>query len=113
MKYGNVAYYPFSLSIENSDAFIKFYMGDLFILVIIDPTIIHKKFAAKGLAVTINEAGDYALTITAIHKSGDMPRFLNIGKHMFWRVPFEFMSLNWLMDEFIYRFLNFSKSSAS
>ncbi len=101
-KYSNTAYYPFSLSIEDPDAFLEFYAGELSIFVLIDTAVIVSKLASKGLAVSFESDEPFAMDLTFMGAEGeDKANFMKISRHMFGRIACEFMSLNWLLEEII------------
>lgn len=94
-KHENLGYYPFTLSIKNPLALYKFYLGSIVIVVIVDATIIRKRFEQDGFSVEIRM--DEERPIILSKQELDAP--ITIGNHLFNRVFVEFLSVEWLLDE--------------
>lgn len=98
-KYKSLGFYPFTLSIKNPLALYKFYLGSLVIVVIVDSTIIKKRFEHDGFTVEIRTDEERPLVLS--RQGLDAP--ITIGNHLFSRVFAEFLSLEWLLDELVNR----------
>ncbi len=103
-KYAHRAYIPLALSIKNSKALLKFYAGELMLLVFIDPSVMVEHLNSKGFALEFDKEGDYALTVRSLSESEDKSGILNISHHMFSRISYEFLSLKWFLNDIVYRF---------
>jgi hypothetical protein len=105
-----LGYYPYTLTIESPDALFAFYYGELSIFVVIDPAAIVNKLAAKGLAVSFEDDEQWALNITYLDAEKDIDgRYLKTSHYMFQRVPYEFLGLDWFLEDFSQRFLTLHK----
>ena len=102
-RLGNVGYFPYTLSITKPEALFAFYSGELSIFVVIDLGAIVSKLTEKGIDVQFGNDDEWALHITVLDEGDD--RFLRVSRHMFERVPYEFLSLEWFLDDFSQRLL--------
>jgi hypothetical protein len=103
-KYDNFAYYPFTLSIRDPETLYRFYEGSLLIFVIIDMAVVSTRLETHNLQVELLDDREWALQITPQEFAtidGFTP--MRIGRHFLMRVPFEFLSLDWFLDELIER----------
>ena len=108
-RQSNIGYYPFTLSIEDPETVFKFYDGQSRIFVLIDPDVIRSKIQAHGLTVEFEEDDEWFLSITAgpnDNSSRNQLGAMKVGRHFFNRIPFEFISLDWLIEETIDGFNN-------
>lgn len=108
-KFENIGYYPFTLSIHNPEALFDFYCGNIVIIIIADTQIISNKFSNYGLKVKFTH-GEYVMSITrrdSARRKGGLT--LNVSMHFLGRLAFEFVSLEWFIDEIVARFNNLSK----
>lgn len=95
-EWGN--YYPFTLFIKSSKALYDFITGEVFIMVLLDLKIIKKKSKDLGLEVEI--VFDGATALKFIKKmTREEPITINVSEHFFCRIPYEFVSLDWLFKE--------------
>jgi hypothetical protein len=104
-SFNSTGYYPFTLSIKNSEAILDFYNRNLHLLVFIDYTTLYNKFSSKDLTITSLDDSNWLFHISSASPSSD-DRFLRISNHFFYRVPLEFLSLDWFIDEIVYKFNN-------
>lgn len=95
-------YYPFTLSIRNAEALYNFYDGELNIIIAVDPCIIEEYFDEKGYDVRFLEEDDWVMAISQKGSSENDPNFIRVSWHFFGRIPYEFLSLRWFLDELIY-----------
>jgi uncharacterized protein YcgL (UPF0745 family) len=101
----NFGYYPFTLSIEDPETIFKFYTDQIRILVFIDPDVIKSKFQAHGFMTEFDDDEKWFLTITAEsnnNSSCNQYGPMAVGRFYFFRIPLEFISLDWLIGETIY-----------
>lgn len=99
LKQKGIGYYPFSLSIFNPNAWYSFYAGDLVIVILASFEVIQHRIKSYGGSLKFDLQKDFALEITDMGGTG---KHL-ISKHFLGRLFHEFISLEWLLDEIIYR----------
>ncbi len=97
-KWQNLAYYPFALSIHNLDALWEFYLGQMFIAIVVDTKILEERFNSTGLSA---ELLDEENCVMKIHfPDGQMPGSeeteCKVSRRFFGRLFAEFLSLEWL-----------------
>lgn len=104
-KYSMPGYYPFSLLIRDPEAAFEFYNGRLLIFVFIDPETISARLSRDGLKVKFenNEKWAFSVTHTDPERTNDFGP-MQVGQYFWGRVACEFLSLDWFLDEIIYRF---------
>jgi Holliday junction resolvase len=97
-------YYPFTLSLRPNHL-TEFIYGNIFLIVIIDLNVVKDLFFKKGIHATILSDADYVLQISRNTETfeGGVAR---ISKNFFLRIPLEFQSLQWFVDEFSLRLDN-------
>ena len=95
-EWGN--YYPFTLSIKSPESLYDFINGDVFIFVVLDFSVIEKKSKEIGFDVEPVFDGVISLKFIKSVGSGESLEFL-MSDHLFGRVPYEFLSLEWLFNE--------------
>jgi hypothetical protein len=98
-KQGGPEYFPFTLSIQDPEALFAFYNGQLFIFVFIDPDVVFKSLLAQGLQGEFQEDEQYWLKLNHVEKEKAKFSPLFISRHLFLRVPLEFLSLEWMLNE--------------
>jgi hypothetical protein len=112
-RQSNVGYYPFTLSIEDPEFVYKFYNHQIAILILIDPDIVKSKIAAYGFTAEFEKDGEGVLKIIAKrsgspnHNKQNPGEGIKVGRHFFDRIPFEFISLDWLIGEAIHMLKNY------
>jgi len=99
MKYNNVAYTPYVLSIDDSQAVYDFYAGNLFIVVLADLSLLAARLASHGLLLSETDDPDLAFVIEYADSEED---WIAISRHFFHRLPCEFLSLAWFADEMVH-----------
>jgi len=99
LKHDMVAYYPYVLSIEDPQALFDFYSGDLILLVLIDGEVMTKRLASEGLALSFHEDEEQSLVVDYLSPGNKEIGPMSISRHFFWRVPCEFLSLDWFLEE--------------
>jgi|SRR3972149_6098109 len=98
-KHNVKGYYPFTLSINCPEDVFAFYAGELFIFVIVDTTVIKETFHRHGFECGI-EQGEWVIQAKRLD---DPDMHLEISYHMFGRIFYEFMGLEWMLEELISR----------
>lgn len=101
-KYNFSGYYPFALSIYDSEAWYNFCYDKLIILVVVDSATIEKKFNTQGLSVELLSNEDWAMDITNLKRTQDELEYLKVSRHLLGRVFAEFLSLDWLLQDIIH-----------
>lgn len=105
LKYTALGYYPFTLSICNPETLYGFYQGELLIFVFVDPQTISSKFLNNNLVVSFIQDEDWAFSVQ--HNNSDNTNVigpLNVGQHLWGRIGYEFLSLDWFVEEIIHKF---------
>lgn len=99
-KFNTQGRYPYTLSIRDPQALFDFYSGRLHVNVVVDVEAMSAKFESSGFKMTFVEDDDVALTITNTDpdKAADRWDFA-VSRHFFERVAYEFLSLDWLVEE--------------
>lgn len=98
-KFGTWGRYPYTLSIRDPQALFDFYSGTLHVNVIIDLGVMSAKFASHGLKMALVEDENIGLTLTNIDPSKSNRLESALSRHFFERVAFEFLSLDWFVEE--------------
>lgn len=96
-------YVPFVLSFKNPNAAFKFYKGELVIIVFIDFDYIKGKFRSHD--IKIEYIGDKINFFTIKHNNKDNNKVdkMTVSQYLFYRLSYEFLSLDWLIEELVYR----------
>lgn len=103
LKYSGLGYYPFSLSIYEPTAWYDFYSGNLMIIVAIDTKVIEEKLSRQGISIKLTAEWDrFPVELTGLGSNAGNKSLM--GGHFFGRLFFEFLSLDWLLDEMVYRY---------
>lgn len=103
LKYSGLGYSPFSLSIYEPTAWHDFYSANLMIFVAIDIKLIEEKLSREGISIKLTAEWDkFPVELTSL--GSDARNKLLIGGHFFGRLFYEFLSMDWLLDEMIYRY---------
>lgn len=102
-KYISHAYYPFTLSIRDAKALYSFYNGDYTVVILVDTQVIREKVTAWGMNLEASEDPNVIFRLTPQQAHDDLPDYVDIGRHFFNRIFFEFVSLDWLLEEIISR----------
>jgi hypothetical protein len=90
-------YYPFTLSIEPEYVY-GFIRGDIYLVVFVDLKIMQDRFLMHGLHATIINDGTWFLGLK--EKPDDPDKEMSrISENLFLRIPLEFQSLAWFVDE--------------
>ena len=107
-KYNNRGYYPFPLSIKDPIAAYDFYAGKITIVVLVDLQHIKNKLAPYNLSVEFLDRAGWSIKIIDTKNSGPI-NDLHIGNHFFSRLAFDFLSLDWFIDEILHKFNKLSQ----
>lgn len=103
LKYNGTGYYPFSLSICDPRDWYDFCSGKLMLVVAVETKAIEDKLSSHGISVNITgDWGSYPVTLTS-KGSGEEPAESLVGGHFFGRLFYEFLSLDWMLEELVYR----------
>ncbi|MHB9036556.1 MAG: hypothetical protein ACYC64_07805 [Armatimonadota bacterium] len=105
-KYSEPAYYPHTLSIEDTQALFDFFNGTLFILVMINTDYMFRKLNECNLKLTITKNQDRMLVVDCPLSLEPETGPLWISEHFFTRVAAEFLSLDWFLEEIIHKARN-------
>lgn len=90
-------YYPFTLSIQLQHLY-KFIEDSIYLLVIIDMKVVKSLFKSRGVHSTFLQDSDYILQICKNSQNFDEGVF-RISRNLFLRIPYEFQSLEWFVNE--------------
>lgn len=105
IKYSCTGYFPFTLSIRDPEILFDFYQGNIIIIVLVDRDVITTKIRSQGLDVSFEQGNDWVLSIEnpeTVKRTGP----LVLGRFLFDRIAFEFLSLDWILTETIYQAKN-------
>ncbi|MFA5308424.1 MAG: hypothetical protein WC370_02930 [Dehalococcoidales bacterium] len=103
LKYNGMGYYPFSLSIYDPKDWYDFYSGKLMLVIAVETKVIEDKLSSHGISVNITgDWGTYPITLINNDKNEDPTKSL-VGGHFFGRLFYEFLSLDWMLEEWVYR----------
>jgi hypothetical protein len=105
LKFNNVGYFPFTLSLFEPEHWFDFYRGEFVICVFVDLAVVRRKLGAAGWKVSIleDEWPPWALHLTNPTGSDDKPSEIKVSRHFFGRLAAEFVSLDWILKESISR----------
>lgn len=104
LKYSGLGYYPFSLSIYDPEAWYDFCAGRLMLIVAVETTIIENKLSRHGISIKITgEWNRFPIELTDKGYGAESNKSL-VGGHFFGRLFYEFLSLDWLLEELVYRY---------
>jgi len=102
LKYDGTGYYPFVLSIYDPKDWYDFYSGRLMLVVGVETKAIEDKLSRHGISVNIREDwGNYPITLTR-KGPGEQSSESLVGGHFFGRLFYEFLSLDWMLEELVY-----------
>jgi len=103
LKFNNVAYYPFTLSIIDPLHWFDFYVGNFVLAVIIDLNVMQKKYADAGWDMDLvdDEEQPWALHLTNRMGTDEEPSEIKISRHFWGRLTAEFVSLDWFIKQSI------------
>lgn len=102
LKYGGLGYYPFALSIHDTEAWYDFCSARLMLCVFVETKAIQDKLSRHGVHFEITGHWDQYPFILKSDEIGGKPRETRVGGHIFGRLFYEFVSLDWLLDESLY-----------
>ena len=98
-KFDTSGRYPYSLSIRDPRALFDFYSGTLHVNVIVDVGAMSAKCASHGLKMALEEDENIALTIANTDPAKPDRFDSALSRHFFERVAYEFLSLDWFVEE--------------
>lgn len=94
---GWAPYYPFTLSF-NPEHVLGFIKGEINVVVFVDLKEVQSQFLAHGLYATIINDGTWFLGL-ARTLGAPINEISRVSEHLFWRIPLEFQSLSWFVNE--------------
>lgn len=103
LKFDGLGYYPFSLSIRDAEAWYDFCSGRLMLFVFVETKVVQDKLSRHGIKIEITGQWDRYPIILTSDESGGKPGGTIVGGHYFGRLFYEFLSLDWMLEEFAYR----------
>lgn len=98
LKQNNTAYYPFTLSLKCPDHLFRFYEGEFVVLVVIDSDVITSTLLAHSLSLKFMDDETWPIAISK-GSERQAPAVIKISSHFWGRLPAEFLSLKWFLDE--------------
>ncbi|MWB95139.1 hypothetical protein GON26_12275 [Flavobacterium sp. GA093] len=101
-KFSGQGYYPFSLSILDSNDYLDFISGSFIILIIIDLEEVENYCSFKNYDLIHSDNDRYIFTIQSQENGSSAG--IKISDHYFFRSCTEFVSLKWLIDDSISQF---------
>lgn len=113
LKWENLAYYPFTLSISDPTALWEFYTGKMIIVIVTDAKVLEDRFISAGLSVELLDDEDFIIRLFDRDwqargvEAGDC----KISRKFFTRLFGEFLGLEWMCAQIIN--LHGATSSAS
>ena len=102
-RFSKLGYIPFVLSIINPDTAFNFYNGDLVIIVIFDLNAIIDRFASYNLFIEYLNDKTYFFKIKNKSPGNGKLDEMTVSRYLFDRICYEFLSLDWLIEELAYR----------
>lgn len=101
-----MGYYPFALSIRNSETWFDFSSGEMIVFVIVNHEVLEQKLLAHGIRLKYNPNSDW-YSDSCLEVSSVMPLAsfseIYIGSHFFGRVFTKVLSLQWMIDSIVDR----------
>lgn len=92
-----IPYCPFTLSIDPEHV-LRFIKGEIYIVVLVDLKELQDQFSAHGLCATVINDGTWFLGLSRRSDASDN-EMSRISEHLFLRIPLEFQSLSWFVNE--------------
>lgn len=103
LKYSGLGYYPFSLSIHDPEDWYDFCSGRLMLIVAVETGALEDKLSQHRISVTITgEWSRFPIELSGSGSGTELNKSL-IGGHFFGRLFYEFLSLDWMLEELVYR----------
>jgi hypothetical protein len=97
-----VAYYPFPLSVEDSEALLRFYNGDFVMFVMVDLEQVNERLAKHSLKVTPNDNDEFPWRVSSLGQDSPSEEDISyVGYHPIGRLAAEFLRLDWLLDNIV------------
>ncbi|WP_207506121.1 hypothetical protein [Telluribacter humicola] len=109
MKFNELGYYPFSLSIATPENYFDFLQGKFVINIFIDFNIVSQLAQKYGFTFHERNDLDYPYEFKNLNEEENLNSF-KISSHYFGRIIIEFVSLNWLLSEAFEKYSRLSKS---
>lgn len=96
-------YRPFTLSIRDAETLYAFIVDDITLLVLIHIPTMLSIFAAKGFEAVLVDHEDVVMTVTRVNFDENKDARLAISRGFFARIYYEFLSLEWFVENAIHR----------
>jgi hypothetical protein len=96
-------YYPFTLSIYDPEILFNFYLGEVSIFVLFDTQILIKRFLEYGVQVEFLQDETYGMRLTPLDAATSKHGPLSVTRLFWGRMPCEFLSLHWFVEELAHR----------
>ncbi len=90
-------YYPFTLSINDSESLYEFIKGEFYLIVTIDGTVLKKMFMDFGYELDVLMTENAGFVVKEIKKGDEEPIINIISDHFAGRLGLEFISLSWFV----------------
>jgi len=103
-KYTCVGYYPFTLSIYDSEAWYNFCCGKFVIIVVVDSGVVKQKLRSMGLGIEFHFDQEFVMDIADLERASGEVSCIKVSRHFFGRIFTEFLSLDWVLREILCRF---------
>nr|MBK9653062.1 hypothetical protein [Bacteroidota bacterium] len=104
MKFPEQGYFPFSLSIFNPNNYLDFLEGVFSIIIFIDIRYVDKIAKKYNFIRVPSDDPQFVFSFTN-ERDSNLPQF-NMSVHIFHRIPLEFVSLRWLLNDAFKKFSN-------
>jgi hypothetical protein len=97
-----MGYRPFALTIEDPEIAYDFYAGNMVLIAFIEIDVLLARFRSRGLNATYLTDDDWCISAVVTFDNGSTSE-MRIGTHIFGRLFYEFLSLEWFVEENIPR----------
>jgi hypothetical protein len=104
-------YTPFTLSIRDADALYAFIVDDITLLIAVHIPTMLSLFESRGFHAVLVDDENVAMTITPANFDENKDPRLAISRAFFARVFYEFLSLDWFVENAVHRFKDVEDTS--
>ncbi len=94
-KYSKQAYYPFILSLDDPENIVRFYDGDISLIVIIDTEFVANRLRCENIDFRVISDDEWPWEVR--HDADEA--FTRLSWHFIGRLGTEFLSLRWFVNE--------------
>jgi len=96
----NTGYFPFTLSIRNPEALLRFFLGEFVILVFVDIQVFKSAYSNRGMQLELKlQDSECPLELVDVRPDLSKSGRCRISRHYFQRIQAEFLSLEWFVQE--------------